>query len=130
MPDACRFRSHKLFFRLLQPFHGCFFRPIPSLSGMTKVQTGSDSFECITVRYPVRKFQKFRQIFLTTFAKRLHIGKIFPSADDRTQSYDYDILQLMPDISVSGSSRLSDVFDFFFSSSILISLFYYFFQKK
>ena len=61
-------------------------------------------------------FSVFRNLFLTTFAKRLHIGKIFPSADDRTQAYDYDILQLMPDISVSGSSRLLDIFDFFFKS--------------
>lgn len=45
-------------------------------------------------------FSVFRNLFLTTFAKRLPIGKIFPSADDRTQAYDYHILQLIPDISV------------------------------
>ena len=55
-----------------------------------RVQFLKYSSECITVRYSIRKFKKFRQIFLTTFAKRLHIGKIFPSADDRTQAYDYD----------------------------------------
>ncbi len=129
----CCFHFHRLFFRLWLLLLVLCVRLISSLSGMTKVrrvQFFKYSSECVTIRYTIRKFKKFQQIFLSTFTKRLHICKIFSSAYYGTQSYDYDVFELMTNIPISGSSRLFYVFIPSFSSSILISLLYTIFSKK
>lgn len=86
--------------------------------------------ESITVWYSIGKFKKFRKVFLTAFTEFLHIGKIFPSTDYRTQPNDNNIFQFVTDISICCSPWFTDIFNFLFSFFYLHTAYFIFFMQK